>query len=51
LCFLFNKIREEGRTSFAWKRGGWKREERGQGWGERKDYPNNVCTHELMNKQ
>jgi hypothetical protein len=36
LCFLFNKIGEEGRTGSAWKR---------EGWGER-DGPNNVCTYE-----
>jgi hypothetical protein len=23
LCFLFNKIREEGRTGSAWKQGSW----------------------------
>jgi hypothetical protein len=30
LCLLFNKIREKGRTSSAWKRGGGRR---WRGWG------------------
>jgi hypothetical protein len=38
LCFLFNKIGEEGRTCSAWKLGGWG--ERGRGG------PNNVYTYE-----
>jgi hypothetical protein len=33
LCFLFNKIREKGRTGSAWKQGGWGEKE-GMGWGE-----------------
>jgi hypothetical protein len=40
LCFLFNKIGEEGRTGSAWKQGGR---------GERewvRDGPNNVCIYE-----
>jgi hypothetical protein len=42
---LFNKIRDKGRTVFAWKQGGVERRESGQGTGGRND-PNNVCTCE-----
>jgi hypothetical protein len=45
LCFLFNKIREEGRIGSAWKQGGWSGEGGGEGAGGR-DGPNNVCTYE-----
>jgi hypothetical protein len=44
LCFLFNKIGEEGRTGSAWKQeGGGERE--GAGVGGRNG-ANNVCTYE-----
>jgi hypothetical protein len=49
LCFLFNKIGEEGRTGSACKRGGlvgmggWE-----PGW---RDGPNNAYTYEQMYKQ
>jgi hypothetical protein len=48
LCFLFNKIRDKGRTDSAWKQ----REVRGRG-RERgirgRNVPNNVFTCEYMN--
>jgi hypothetical protein len=45
LCFLFNKIGEEGRTGSAWKRGGWRGMGGRQGpWG--RDGPNNIYTYE-----
>jgi hypothetical protein len=46
LCLLFNKIGEEGRTGFAWKRGSeGKKDETGGREG-----PNNVCIYEEMSK-
>jgi hypothetical protein len=33
LCFLFNKIGEEGRTSSVWKRGGERERKIGEGGG------------------
>jgi hypothetical protein len=47
LCFLFHKIREEGRTGSAWK-WGW-----GRGWAMvggvvRGGATNNVYTHKQM---
>jgi hypothetical protein len=48
LCFLFNKIGEEGRTGSAWKWGFEEEREGAQGRGER--WPN-VCTYESMKKQ
>jgi hypothetical protein len=39
LCFLFNKIGEEGKTSSAWKQGGQ---------GQEGDMAQTMCTH--MNK-
>jgi hypothetical protein len=42
LCFLFNKIGEEGRAGSAWKQGGLGEME---GAGERDD-PNNIYTYE-----
>jgi hypothetical protein len=44
LCFLFNKIGEEGRTVSAWKRGGLGGDEGDRGRG--RNGPNNVCTYE-----
>jgi hypothetical protein len=45
LCFLFNKIRDKGRTDSTRKRGGMGGRGRGQGIGGRNG-PNNVCTCE-----
>jgi hypothetical protein len=43
LCFLFNKIGEEGRTGSAWKQGlGWGEVEQETGG---RDGPNNVYTY------
>jgi hypothetical protein len=42
LCFLFNKIGEEGRTSSAWKWGGWR--VRGERWPKQ-------CIHIWINVQ
>jgi hypothetical protein len=44
LCFLFNKIGDEGRTGSSWKQGEWMRR-----WGWEaggRDGPNNVYTYE-----
>jgi hypothetical protein len=38
LCFLFNKVGEEGKTSSAWKQGRW--------WGKGERSPNNVYAYE-----
>jgi hypothetical protein len=45
LCFLFNKIGEEGRTGSAGKQRAQGRRGRGTGAGGT-DGPNNVCTYE-----
>jgi hypothetical protein len=42
ICFLFNKIGEEGRTGSAWKRGWWRR--RGGSGCRRKRWPKQ-CMH------
>jgi hypothetical protein len=52
LCFLFNKIGEEGRTGSAWNQGGRGEIERVAKGGEvrGRNGPNNVCTHEFKKK-
>jgi hypothetical protein len=45
LCFLFNKIGEEGRTDSAWKQERWG-EGTGMGELEGRDGLNNVCSYE-----
>jgi hypothetical protein len=45
LCFLFNKIGEEGRTGSAGSDGGGLERQRGERAGGR-DGPNNVYTYE-----
>jgi hypothetical protein len=44
LCFLFNKIGEEGRTCSAWKGGGCR--ERGRGWGTEGKRAQTMYTYE-----
>jgi hypothetical protein len=47
LCFLFNKIGEEGRIGSAWKRGRWEGEG-GIGRGQRGEMAQTMFAH--MNK-